>query len=91
MYDSIIHFIENDIKEIEKNVRSLLDGEKDAADLSNDVHERVLKLGCKLISEIYEQIDEEIFRSFVRKGKYYAEQKDMPRSLVDVMGTISFK
>ncbi len=91
MYDSIIQFIENDIKEIEKNVRSLLDGEKDAADLSNDVHERVLKLGCRLISEIYEQIDEEIFKSLVRKNKYYVEQKDMPRSLVDVMGTISFK
>ena len=91
MYNSILQFIENDIKEIEKNVRSLLDGEKDAADLSNDVHERVLRLGCRLISEIYEQIDEEIFKSLVRKNKYYVEQKDMPRSLVDVMGTISFK
>ena len=76
MYDSIIQFIENDIKEIEKNVKSLLDGEKDAADLSNDVHERVLKLGCRLISEIYEQIDEEIFRSLVRKNKYYVVQRD---------------
>ncbi|WP_035797607.1 hypothetical protein, partial [Butyrivibrio sp. MB2005] len=84
MYNSILQFIQNDIKEIEKNVRSLLDGEKDAADLSNDVHERVLKLGCRLISEIYEQIDEEIFKSLVRKNKYYVEQKDMPRSLVDV-------
>ena len=91
MYNSILQFIENDIKEIEKNVRSLLDGEKDAADLSNDVHERVLRLGCRLISEIYEQIDEEIFKSLVRKNKYYVDQKDMPRSLVDVMGTISFK
>lgn len=91
MYNSILQFIENDIKEIEKNVRSLLNGEKDAADLSNDVHERVLRLGCRLISEIYEQIDEEIFKSLVRKNKYYVEQKDMPRSLVDVMGTISFK
>lgn len=27
MYNSILQFIENDIKEIEKNVRSLLDGE----------------------------------------------------------------
>ena len=69
MYDSIIQFIENDIKEIEKNVKSLLDGEKDAADLSNDVHERVLKLGCRLISEIYEQIDEEIFRSLEGKQR----------------------
>lgn len=91
MYNSIVQFIENDIKEIEKNVRSLLEGEKDAADLSNDIQERVLNLGCRIVSEIYEKIDEEIFKSLVRKGKYYVEQKDMPRSLVDVMGTISFK
>ena len=46
MYNSILQFIENDIKEIEIIIRELLDGSKDAADLSNEVHERVLKLGC---------------------------------------------
>lgn len=91
MYNSIVQFIENDIKEIEIIVKNLLDGENDAADLSNDIHKRVLNLGCRLVSEIYEQIDEEIFKSLVRKNKYYAEQKDMPRSIVDVMGTVSFK
>ena len=91
MYNSILQFIQNDIKEIEENVREILDGTKDAADLSNDIHERVLKLGSRIVGEIYEQIDEEIFKSLVRKEKYYVEQKDMPRSLVDVMGTVSFK
>ncbi len=91
MYDSILQFIQDDIKEIEKNVREILDDTKDAADLSNDIHERVLKLGCRIVGEIYEQIDEEIFKSLVRKEKYYVEQKNMTRSLVDVMGTVSFK
>ena len=67
MYNSILQFIENDIKEIEEIVKELLDGSKDAADLSNEVHERVLKLGCRLVGEIYEKIDEEIFKSLVRK------------------------
>ena len=48
-------------------------------------------MGSRLVSEIYEKIDEEIFKSLVRKGKYYVEQKDMPRSLVDVMCTLNFK
>lgn len=63
MYNSILQFIQDDIKEIEKNVREILDGNKDAADLSNDIHERVLKLGSRIVGEIYEQIDEEIFKN----------------------------
>lgn len=91
MYNSILQFISEDIKDIEIIIRGILDGDKDVADLSNEVHERVLKMGSRLVSEIYEKIDEEIFKSLVRKGKYYVEQKDMPRSLVDVMGTLNFK
>jgi len=91
MYNSILQFTQNDIYKIEASVRDLLDGKKDAADLSNEIHARVLNLGRRLVSEIYEQIDDEIFNSFFRKNKYYSEKKDMPRSLVDVMGTLSFK
>lgn len=91
MYNSILQFIQNDIKDIENLVKDIFDGKKDAADLSHEVHKKVLTLGCRLVSEIYEQIDEEIFKSLVRKNRYYVEQKDMPRSLVDVMGTLSFK
>ena len=91
MYNSILQFIENDIKEIETIVKEILDGQKDSADLSNEVHKRVLNMGSRLVSEIYEKIDDEIFNSLVRKKKYYVEQKDMPRSLVDVMGNLSFK
>ncbi|WP_026652972.1 hypothetical protein, partial [Butyrivibrio proteoclasticus] len=61
MYNSILQFIQKDIREIELIVKELLDGERDTADLSQEVHKRVLNLGCSLVSEIYEQIDEEIF------------------------------
>ena len=70
MYNSILQFISEDIKDIEIIIREILDGDKDVADLSNEVHERVLKMGSRLVSEIYEKIDEEIFKSLVRKGKY---------------------
>ena len=43
MYYSIQHFIEKDIKEIEKGVKRIITGEIDAEDLSEDIQERVLK------------------------------------------------
>ena len=67
MYSSIVRFVEEDLREIEKTVTNLLNGIGDGADLSREVHERVLKMGCRLVSEIYERIDEEIFKSPLRK------------------------
>ena len=37
MYQSILQFIENDIKEVEKVMGMILTGEKDADDLSHEV------------------------------------------------------
>ena len=91
MYSSIVRFVEEDLREIEKTVTNLLNGIGDGADLSREVHERVLKMGCRLVSEIYERIDEEIFKSSHRKEKYYVEKKNMPRTIIDSMGTLTFK
>ena len=70
MYSSIVRFVEEDLREIEKTVTNLLNGIGDGADLSREVHERVLKMGCRLVSEIYERIDDEILKSSHRKKKY---------------------
>ena len=91
MYQSIAHFIKEDVREVEKKVQNLLNGEIDAAELSLDIQKRLEDLGTKMISEIYELIDIEIYNSVVRKNKWYVEHKDEPRELVDVMGTLSFK
>ena len=48
---TIQHFIEKDIKEIEKSVGKLITGEIDAEDLSEEIQERVLKLGTDLLVE----------------------------------------
>ncbi len=48
---TIQHFIEKDIKEIEKSVGKLITGEIDAEDLSEEIQERVLKLGTDLLDE----------------------------------------
>lgn len=65
MYHSILHFIENDIKEIENIVAAMLKGENELHDLSLDIHDRMLGLGSRLIMELYEKIDDEIRESLM--------------------------
>ena len=80
MYHSILNFIENDIKEIENLVAAMLKGEKEPHDLSQDIHDRMLGLGSRLIAELYEKIDDEIRESLIRKKKWNIEQRNEPRS-----------
>ena len=55
MYNSILHFIEKDIKEIENLLAAMLKGEKEPHDLSQHIHDRMLGLGGSLIAELYEK------------------------------------
>jgi len=91
MYNSILQFIEKDIKEIEKMMWKILEGEADTDDLSATIHGLVLGLGKNLQAEIYERVDQEIRDSLVRKKKWNIEQRNEPKKLLDIMGTISFQ
>lgn len=90
MLNSILHFIENDIKEIENLVAAMLKGEKEPHDLSQDIHDRMLGLGARLIAELYEKIDDEIRESLIRKKKWNIEQRNEPKELLDILGPIRF-
>lgn len=90
MHNSILHFIENDIKEIENLVAAMLKGEKEPHDLSQDIYNRMLGLGGRLIAELYEKIDEEIRESLIRKKKWNIEQRNEPKELLDILGPIRF-
>lgn len=91
MYHSILHFIENDIKEIENLVAAMLKGEKEPHDLSQDIHDRMLGLGGRLIAELYEKIDEEIRESLIRKKTWNIEQRNEPKELLDILGPVRFR
>lgn len=91
MYYTIQHFIEKDIKEIEKSVGKIITGEIDAEDLSEDIQERVLKLGTDLLSEIYELLDDEIRESISRKKHWNIEHRNQEKTILDVMGKVTFK
>lgn len=90
MYQSILQFIEKDIREIEKIVGELLTGEKDTDDLSREVVDRTMKMANRLICELYEKLDEEIRESVVRKIHWRIEHRSEPKELLDIAGTLHF-
>ncbi len=91
MYYTIQHFIEKDIKEIEKLVGEVIEGKKDTEDLSENILQRVLKLGTGLLGEIYELLDDEIRESVARKKHWNIEHREQEKTILDVMGKITFK
>lgn len=91
MYNTILHFIEKDISEIEKITGKILTGEADSNDLSEEIHNRVLKLGRNLVAELYEKLDEEIRISISRKKKWNIEKRNESKELLDVMGSVRFQ
>ena len=90
MYYTIQHFIEKDIKEIENSLKEIIMGEKDAEDLSEEIEERVLKLGTGLLGELYELLDEEIRKSISRKKHWNIEHRNQEKTLLDTMGKVTF-
>jgi hypothetical protein len=91
MYNSILQFIEKDVKEIENILGQLLTGEKDADDLSKEVVDRVMTLANRWICEMYEKIDEEIRESISREKNWTVEKRNEPKELLDIVGTLHFK
>lgn len=52
MYNSIQHFVENDTTKIKKYFKQVINGEKDLADLSNDVLEMTTNLAKNMVCEM---------------------------------------
>ncbi len=91
MYQSILHFIKNDINDIEKILGNILTGEKDASDLSAEVNKRLNNLACRWISEMYEKLDDAIRESISRKKHWRIERRNEPKEMLDISGMLRFK
>lgn len=91
MYKSIQQFIEKDIKEIEKVLGKILTNEKDADDLSKEVMDRAMTLSARLLGELYEQLDDEIKKSVMRKRHWNVEQTKQTKEILDIVGPVRFE
>ena len=67
MYNSIQHFVENDTTKIKKFFKQVINGEKDLADLSNDVLEMTTNLAKNMVCEMINELDDAIRNSANRK------------------------
>ena len=63
MYNSIQHFVENDTTKIKKIFKQVINGEKDLADLSNDVLEMTTNLAKNMVCEMINELDDAIRNS----------------------------
>lgn len=67
MYNSIQLFVENDTTKIKKFFKQVINGEKDLADLSNDVLEMTTNLAKNMVCEMINELDDAIRNSANRK------------------------
>ena len=67
MYNSIQLFVENDTTKIKKFFKQVINGEKDLADLSNDMLEMTTNLAKNMVCEMINELDDAIRNSANRK------------------------
>lgn len=92
MYNSIQHFIDFGVKNIEKIIRDFIDGNNcDIANLVLGLQKPLQELQCNLISETIELLDDELRKSSIRKDKWFIDRNDDLNSFMATCGEIKYK
>ena len=91
--DNIIHdFAENFIKDIEKYILELFEGEKEGiSELIGIMQQDMEKLGREPLANVFERIDEEIRESKERKKSWDIQARDMDKSLITKFGEVKYQ
>jgi len=89
MYDSIQQFNEFGVKNIEKVIKKFIKNKKDIADLVLELKENLFELGRNIVTEVLEDMDENLRKSEARKKEWEIVRKDKT-SLLTSFGTIRY-
>lgn len=89
MKNSILHFSENRIKNLEKAEESLAMNPEDLASYVQTVKDEVINLGLEIIQETLETFDEIIRNNPARKEKWGIVRRDN-KQLITSLGTVYF-
>lgn len=91
MYNSILHFAENETKIMEKIMRDYISDEsKNLGELVMDLEKSVHKLVRDMIQEMLEDLNEIYRQSQERKKNYYVEKKDEKNTILTSCGEVSY-
>lgn len=89
MYDSIQHFNEFGVRKIEETIKSFLRESRDVADLVIGLQKNLFELGRNIITEVLEDLDEELRKNVHRKKHWEIVRKDAT-SLLTSFGEIRY-
>lgn len=91
MYNSILHFGENETKIMEKIMMDYISDEsKNLGELVIDLEKSVHKLVRDMIQEMLEDLNEIYRKSQERKKNYYIEKKDEKNTILTSCGEVTY-
>lgn len=90
MINSIKYFEENSISIFEKLETEFMKDPTKVAENIKDLKEELCKLGVRIIQEWFEDLDQLLQDSVVRKNHYYVEQHS-DKTLISSLGEVRFK
>lgn len=89
MITSIQRFADNGIKNIDSVVEKFLKAPENMADLVYGIKNEVIQLGLDIISETFEEIDNQIRMSGKRREKWSIVKTD-PKTLITSLGIVNY-
>lgn len=89
MYNSIQHFNEFGVKKIEETIKSFISESRDLTDLVIGLQKDLFELGRNIITEVLENLDDELRKSKLRKQRWEIIRKDAT-SLLTSFGEIRY-
>lgn len=89
MYNSIQHFAENGIPEIEKIILNFSRNPEDMSEFITGIKEVVISLGLSIIKETFESYDELLRQSGKRKQKWSIVKRDT-KNLITSLGNVQY-
>ena len=90
MINSIKYFEENSISIFENLETEFMKDPTKVAENIKDLKEELCKLGVRIIQEWFEDLDQLLQDSVVRKNHYYVEQHS-DKTLISSLGEVRFK
>lgn len=87
----IIRLVEQKVLLTVESILKVLDGEIDYLTLENEIKEQLDGLGCELLKEILEELDQKIYHSRARKNYWRVERRKDRKAILTPFGQLEYQ